>query len=281
VRDQALAERVARGEVADFERIENQRAILQRESALVAAERDLAQAAVELSLFVRTDDGTPRIPGVDELPEALPDPAEHDVASGDAERTALSARPDLQRMVLQRSRVEVAEALASNQRLPGLSVQATGSQDLGTGDPKKVDPVFELMLRFDFPLLNRGATGRTAAARAALRRVDAQTQFARDRALVEVRTAMVNMDAARTRVDITAKELEVARALASGELARFELGESTLLLVNLREQASAEAQLRHVDVLAEYHRAQASLRAALAQNASSASTGAAGTGDDG
>lgn len=266
-RDRALAERVERGEVAAFERVENQRAILQRESAQVAAERDLMQAAVELSLFVRGPDGVPRVPGEQERPAALPEPTEQEPALAEAIERALQARPDVLRFELQRSRGELGERLASNQRLPGLRFDAAGSKDVGTGDPKLDPAAVELKLLFDFPLLNRAASGRAAAARAALSRIDAEAQLARDRAAVEVRSALLELRAARERATLTAQELQVARELASGELQRFDLGESTLLLVNLREQASAEAELRHVEVLADYHRTRAELRAAVADNA--------------
>jgi outer membrane protein, heavy metal efflux system len=49
-----------------------------------------------------------------------------------------------------------------------------------------------------------------------------------------------------------------------GEQSRFGLGESTLRLANLREQATVDAALREVDALAYDHRA-AAYRAAPAE----------------
>ena len=77
-----------------------------------------------------------------------------------------------------------------------------------------------------------------------------------------MRDALSALRAARTRVQVARRELEVARRLEAAERSRFELGEGTLLLVNLREQASTEAALREVDALADFHRAMASYRAA-------------------
>jgi hypothetical protein len=50
--------------------------------------------------------------------------------------------------------------------------------------------------------------------------------------------------------------------MEQAERTRLELGESTLLFVNLREQTAAEAAVREVDALGDYHKAVASLRAA-------------------
>lgn len=70
------------------------------------------------------------------------------------------------------------------------------------------------------------------------------------------------MRAALDRLGATRRELTLARALEDGERLRFEQGDSQLLVVNLREQQTAEARLREVDVLLDYQRALAGLKAA-------------------
>ena len=64
--------------------------------------------------------------------------------------------------------------------------------------------------------------------------------------------------------------------LATQERARFSLGEGTLLVVNLREQAEAEAALREVDAQAEFQRALAAWRLAVAAVPGDAATCEAG-----
>ncbi|HEX2570313.1 MAG TPA: TolC family protein, partial [Polyangia bacterium] len=51
-RDAAVATRVERGDIPQIERTENARAILQREAQVVAAERALEQARIELSIYL-------------------------------------------------------------------------------------------------------------------------------------------------------------------------------------------------------------------------------------
>jgi hypothetical protein len=74
----------------------------------------------------------------------------------------------------------------------------------------------------------------------------------------------MRIDAAVRRAQVTRRELRVAHQLAEAELKRFELGESNLLLVNLREQASAEADIRAVDALLDVQRALAEFRLVVA-----------------
>ena len=95
-------------------------------------------------------------------------------------------------------------------------------------------------------------------------RIDAQARLQRDRILADVRDAASALVAAEERVSVAGAELDVARSLSGQELKRFDLGEGTLLLVNLREQAALEAALRQIDALADWQKARAAYRAATA-----------------
>ena len=70
------------------------------------------------------------------------------------------------------------------------------------------------------------------------------------------------MIAAIRRLEIAVAERGLAERLTVAERERFDLGESSLLLVNLREQAMLEAQAREVDASADAHRAHAAWLAA-------------------
>ena len=61
------------------------------------------------------------------------------------------------------------------------------------------------------------------------------------------------------------QEVEVARELQGLEKDRFDLGDSTLFLVNLREQATFDAEVRAVSALEDYFRAYAGYQASTAE----------------
>lgn len=265
VRDAALGRRVEVGDVPAFEKQENERVILQRRSQVVAAKRSLDQAAIELSLFLRTSEGKSVLPDSARLPGSIPDPSPLSPAAVAAdERAAMERRPELPRLGAQKKQAEVERRWAENQRRPAIDVVVVGSKDLGAGDPKQAKPVVEAALVIDIPILNRVATGRERAASAQIARVDAQTRLQRDRIVADVRDAASALMAAEERASIARSELDVARKLAEQELRRFDLGEGTLLLVNLREQAALEAAQRHVDALSDWQKALAAYRAATA-----------------
>lgn len=269
-RDAGLATRASGGEIPDIDRVENQRTIYQRQTAVAAAERDLAQASMELSLFLRSTEGNALIPSIERLPPALPEPSPTPSSTPNTrERTeeearALERRPDLKRLDVTKERNRIEADLARNQQKPAIDLTVFGARQFGPGEIARGEPVVGASLVLDIPILNRVQNGREDAAEAAIAKTEQQKRFAVDRTIADIRSARVAIDTARDRATFARRELEVATQLAKAELQRFELGEGNLLLVNLREQATAEAAIRQIDALADYHKATASYRASTA-----------------
>lgn len=266
-RDRQLSVRVKTGDVPFFDQQDNLRAVAQRESLLVQTQRGVEQASFELALFLRDEAGAPTPPVEARLPSTFPEPQATfgDDASLD---DALSRRPDVQRLLIQQRQQQVELSLQRNQLWPSLDLGLVFSQDLGTNpgtaDPKLNIPEFEFSAMLEVPLLYRQPLGRIRAAEAGLARLSAQLQLARDRVAADVKDARSALDAARARVKFNRQEVDVAKKLEAGERQKFELGDSNLLFVNLRETQSAEASLREIDALLDYHRAVAAFRAAVA-----------------
>lgn len=263
-RDAQLATRAGVGDVAQFDRQDNARALVQREALLVQSQRGVEQAALELSLFLRDGEGNPRLPNDDELPR-LPDSLLPPDVDLDA---AMKRRPDVARLLDQKRAAEIELRYQQNQLLPSLDVGVAVSGDLGTRAADSLAPSqateLEVSAVLEVPLLYRAPVGRIQATRAALSKLDLQLRLARDRVGVEVRDAQSALKAALERVTLARKEVEVSMQLERGERKRFELGDGSLLFVNLREQTTVEARLREVDALLDGQRAVAALRAALA-----------------
>lgn len=271
-RDEALRQRVSKGDAAAIERIDNQRALQQRMGLTAAARRSLEAASFELSLYVRGDEGQVLVPGLAQLPTALPLPPTAAIEQGEARvqadfARACTQRPDLQRLSLSKAQLQVERDWARNQAAPGIDAQVAVSQDLGPGLDSRAPTVLDASLLIDIPTLNRAAKGRVQAATAGMARLDAQLRLQGDRILLELRDALSAMEAARLRTQAATAEVALAARVENAERERFTLGDSTLFVVNLREQATVEAQLREIDATVEYYRALAGYHAALANEA--------------
>lgn len=267
-RAEAVSEAVERGDVAAIERDENERQVAVRRAFVALAVRGVEQAALVLSLFVRDARGRPVRLDPAWLPADLPAP---EAAPGDDELPlaidrALARRPEPARLDALARRADVERDLASNQGLPALDLTARVEQGLGDDTPfgeRRLEVTGGL--EFWFPVQRRAARGREAAARAQRDALERQAQLAREQIAVEVRDAASAMHAARARHAEARRAEELARRLEQAERDAFSLGQSTLLLVNVREQATAESQVLVVDAAADYQRAMADWRAALGQ----------------
>lgn len=264
-RDQILREAVKLGQLAAIEVVENERAILQRRSQLVEAERGFTLTAIDLSLLYRDGNGNPVIVGAERLPPGFPaieTPAERKVEE-DIER-ALALRPEVARLSVQRDQTKVDADVARNQRLPGVDLLLGYTRESGEGVVKRGPNELSASLVFDLPFQRRAAAGRQQVAEGKMKQIDHRERFARDQVIAEVKDALSAVEAARRRAFLSREELGVARKLEDAERTRFDLGDSTLFLLNLREQATFDAATREVGAQADYFRAYAQYELAVA-----------------
>ncbi len=258
-RDAGIRRQISDGNTAEVEALDNERLIVAREAALVVARRDARRAALDLSLFLRDPAGHPSVPSDArrptrlEVPEALVD----DVGVDEDIARALGRRPEIALLEARLANAELDARLAKNQLLPALNAQSYVAKDLGTGREALLPVEFGVGVALEVPIPLRGPRGELRAARADRKRLSRELQFAKERVEVDVRAAHVEMVTARRRAELVGKQAVLAERVAEAERARFALGDSTILVVNLREEAAADAAAAEVDAIADYRRSRA------------------------
>jgi outer membrane protein TolC len=186
---------------------------------------------------------------------------------------ALSWRPELARLRLQRERILVDLDLARNQMLPGLNLGLEGYQDVGYGSSYSKSQIVKFTaldrttyiasLQFDLPVQRRDARGRILTSEALLVQLSQQERFQVDRIRAEVQDASSALTQAYLVLQKAREGIQVARRVEAAETERFSRGQGTVVILNLRELATAEAYFAEIDALAEYYRSLADLRAAI------------------
>lgn len=268
-RDRQISERVKRGDLPDFDRIDNQRAVLQRKAQLLSAERAVRNAEFNLALFFRDDMGQPRAVETFEALSRIPLPLFVPDASVEAPiAEAVKARPEFKNISAQREQNELELKLARNQMLPRLDLRVFSANDVGSGEVRREEPEIKAGVRIEIPLLTRTQEGRIALFEARQQKLAFTETFLKERIRADVQDALNALDIARLRVDVVKREVEASEDLAQGELKRFELGDSNLIFVNLREQNAADAQVREIEALQDYQKAFVAFEATLARIAS-------------
>lgn len=254
------------GQLPAIEAVDNRRAILQRQGQVVEATRALQAAALDLSLFYRNAAGEPIVPSESELPpqveeSQVPDPG--DITASVS--LALEKRPDAQRIAAQRAAAEVDLKVARNQKLPDLDLTVSFTSEKGTSATVRRGPQeFRAGVVFDLPVQRRQAEGRIQAAQARIAQYQQREKFAKDSIREEVQDAISALTATSQRLQLAQEELRVTQQLEAAERNKFDLGEGTLFLLNLREQATLESAIKNVTALADRQRAVAVYRYSMA-----------------
>ena len=263
-RNEGILQRVAAGDIPEFEALDNRRAIIERQERVVAAQRLLEQSAIQLSLYWRDEIGQPQLPSDSQLPEQFPATDSIQTLNvNEALKTSLDQRPESKRLELQAKQTQTELELQQNQRAPAVDLTVSAANDIGNSKEKLNRNELYVGLNIDIPLQQRTATGRANVAAANMRRLTLDRQLQDDRIANEVKDVFSALSALRKRLSLSADQLHASEQLAEGEKTRFELGESTLLFVNLREIAKGDAALQYAEATASLFRSYADYQAIL------------------
>jgi len=269
-RNDGLSRRIDEGDISPIELTDNRRLIVSRQAALIGAQRKLQQTAIKLSLFLRAPNGQPIVPAEKRLPAAFPEAAsinpeqmEGDIA------IALSSRPELATLELLRLQLGVDLSQARNLYLPSIDAVIFTSKDIGAPAPAsskgdKTPLELEASLQINVPLQRRKARGKIQSIEGKLQQLSAKIGFTRDKITTDVQQVYAGLLATYDRIAKARENLELARTMEKAERRKFDLGISNLLLVNLREVATADAAKSLLQAMLDYYQTQADYRAALA-----------------
>jgi outer membrane protein TolC len=181
---------------------------------------------------------------------------------------ALGARPEFQRLSLQREKLLVERRFAANQTLPGIDGQLAGNQDAGYGTsglsgPNGLDrQVLQAALIFQMPAQRRDARGKLQTLDSQLVQLDRQLNYAQDQVRAEVQDAFSLLERAYEFHRQARQRLDLSRLVAEAEREQLRLGRSDVLRVTLREQAKFDADIYEIGARQDFWRAESDLRAA-------------------
>ncbi|MDZ4784408.1 MAG: TolC family protein [Planctomycetia bacterium] len=268
-RNEAIRRKVETGDTEPPVLQDNRRLIVSREAKLIEVQRKRQQASIKLSLYYRDDRGQPLVADDGQLADfPVPQPVDEDALALDIE-AAIANRPELLALNLLRQQLQIDFAEARNDLLSDVQAVVAGSQDVGAPASSKNDKSqyeLEAGLFLDVPVQRRKARGKMTAVGSKLGQLAAKRRMTADKISTDVMAVYAALVAAYQQIERAHESAELADRLAEIERRKFELGESDLLSVNLREQQAAEAQSTEVDAMYEYFAARADYRATLARD---------------
>lgn len=243
-RQSAIVKQANQGDLPRLAIAENLQQIVQREQLLNQGEMIFEQARINLSLYYRDKNGKPTPPLESELPS---DVLEQSVHPADG-LLQLNQHPALKKLQNYSNIIKVKQNLAKNELLPNLDATTYAFKQNGSGGyPLLIPQAAMVGFSFKFPLFQREAKGKLISARSELQQITTEKKFLFDQLKNQLANLYIGIKMYHHQVDLLNKELNLAKKVQNGETEKFYEGDSTLFLVNQREQATAQVRLNSIN----------------------------------
>lgn len=245
-RDQAQ-DRLAAGAIAPVDVLTFETRVAELEQAQVASEATRRQRSLELSaLLGRAGDEDQLVAGEAEVPQPAPPVAREMLAEATAESY------ELRQLEVQLATIRDQALLAGEADRARLDVDAyVQAQGLGN---EEIPPAFEQFfgldavsahvgLTFELPLSSTRRDAAQQSAALAVKRVEAQLRATEQQLRATASTALVSLDQARRRIELTTTTATLAARSASAQEERYSTGDAILLEVYEAQDALRRARL--------------------------------------
>ena len=268
---EALRRRVETGDAAAIDTIEALAEFRAREVQQLDAAAAAAAARLVAEAWLWNADGSPaRLPEAAVAAERATLREEAQLQArlgGDALRYLVARHPFVQSATARWRQAEAARRLAAVNVLPSASVELSGLAAGGSlGDvnlPSLSGDESKFSGNARLPLWPRRELGRLQAAEARTRALQAERERVRRDVEVEARRALLELATVDSQLVRQESLVTLQERLLAAEQQRFSAGESTLLVVNLRERALLDERLRLASLVARRARALGTLAVAL------------------
>lgn len=254
-RNEALKRRIEQGDLAKIYQTENEQYILKRSTQLWEAKQAFEEAALELSLFLRTEDGNPYIPGVEELPESMPGGLS--ISNEKVEKElgrALLINPEFKIINLETKEWENIQKEGRNKRAPVIDIAIEGSRDYGQGEYSLDEPELKGMFSVVVPLEQNKGKGKEEKAIEEIKSLEHRRRLLKEELEVSIKRSQVSVNTAVQTMGNLEKEVKLSYILAEAERKKFAQGDSDFFVVNLREQNRADTEVKYIKASLSYQK---------------------------
>lgn len=246
-RQDNLLSRIKAGDAPRIMATENEQNLVKRKAFLNEAKRDFIKRSNDLSLFWRDESGQPLVPDAGHLPKTFPASSVPAAQAVEADiDDVISNRPELKAIAVdmqrQRNRVRIGE----NNLLPRVDVGVEVARDQGDG-LRRLDGTETVgMVKLSVPLQRNLGEGQTKAAQAQLRQLEHERRLTTDALRAGLRNLAADLELNNANLDLSNREVKLARTMQNAERQLLANGTSNLFLVNSREEKTAEAEVKNI-----------------------------------
>lgn len=260
-RQNALVKQAESGDLPKLAVIENQQIIMQRQQLVNQGTMLYEQSAVSLSIYYRNPKGDPLVPSIKQLPKALGINKQRRINNPIHIRAELIRHPEMRKLDRYYQIINLKQNLAKNDLLPNLDAMAYTSKQYGTGaDPKLLPQAAMVGINFNFPLFQREAKGQIISTTSELMQIANEKKLLYEQLYNQYSNLVIALKVYQQQINLLNKELQLARQVGAGEAKKFFEGDSTLFLVNQREQTTTQVQMNLINARIAFQEANSLIR---------------------
>ena len=177
---------------------------------------------------------------------------------------AFTERPEAKALAAEIRAAEFQKKEAQDQRLPKLTLNASWSLQGLT--PTTMIPAYDYQADLDLPLFTSGRIrGQTTVADIELKKLAQEQTDLKDRIALEVKTAVAQLEAARSEVEVANQGVDLAREEVVEARDRFQAGVANNIEVITAQDELSRANDNQIAALYRYNQARADLAHATGQ----------------
>jgi len=247
-----LEKQAEAGARAKFDVIEGEQEVQRRKDKLIKSRRQVEKEQFKLALFLWENDAliVPDSFKAPLFPQARLTYSLKSLEEG--KRRAATVRPELQLIGLEAEFNNIDMEVAENNLFPDLNVEVQptrkpGEFVLGLG--------YRFGVQLSFPFNQRKARGELLQMSGKAKRLKYRQRFRLKKVIMDVENAHSAVVRAAERIKVSQKALLLAKQLEKGERTRFNLGATSLLIVNLRERNVIKAAEEWITAKADHQKA--------------------------
>ena len=223
--------------------------------------------AFKLSMFLRDEQGAPRLPPPEWLP--IDFPAITEIPPGNFEQdfqNAMASRPELLLINLDMQSLRLDLSLARNQTLPNVDMTLRASQDMGlqtsqTNDKEEFQ--LEAGIIGDVPIQRRKAFGKIQKTQAKMAQISQKYEFQRNKIGVELQSARNALDIAQQNVVAARELLKLANETLDLFRLEFDANRRDVFFLLGQEVKVNDSEVKLLEAERDFYIALASMQAAL------------------
>lgn len=253
----AIESRSKRGDLAKIYITENQQYLAKRKRDLILAQQVLQDSILYLSLYYRDQNGKPIILEKEAAHLDLDIVDITDKKLNEDLELAKANNPSFLIYKYALSQLENSIDFQKNQRNPVLDLQLSSARDDGQGTDTLFEEENKIGLNLEIPIERNKVDSRVVGSILKRKKLLIELGFFEDKFFNYLKQLQIKINALKKAMEINQNEIAFAEKLEKAERTKFFNGDSDFILLNLREQNTADAKLKLIETKLKYVQAYA------------------------